>query len=51
MTVPVEAIRAGLSGGPVDWQALAVCAAVAGLLLVLAQWLMRRGRAHLEDFL
>src|SRR5690606_5989982 len=37
MTVPVEAIRAGLSGGPVDWQALAVCAAVAGLLLVLAQ--------------
>ena len=51
MTVPVEAIRAGLSGAPVDWQALAVCAVAAGLLLVLAQWLMRRGRAHLEDFL
>ena len=51
MTVPVEAIRAGLSGAPVDWQSLAVCAVVAGLLLVLAQWLMRRGRAHLEDFL
>lgn len=51
MTVPVESVRAGLLGGTVDWPALAACAGAALALLALAQWLMRRGRAHLEDFL
>ncbi|HBD19374.1 MAG TPA: hypothetical protein DC063_04305 [Arenimonas sp.] len=51
MVVPVESVRAAFSGLPVDWAALATCALAAALLLLAAQTLLRRGRAHLEDFL
>lgn len=51
MAAPVEAIRAGLSGAPVPWAALGASALAGAALLALASWLLRRARAHLEDFL
>jgi len=51
MTAPIEAIRHGLLGREVDWQALAMSAVVALLVIALGSWLATRTRAHLEDFL
>ena len=48
---PVEAVRAGFSGLPVDWLALGASAAMAVALLLASRWLFTRARPHLEDFL
>lgn len=51
LVAPVETVRAGLSGGAVDWLSLAASAAIGLLLLALATMFFRRARSHLEDFL
>jgi lipopolysaccharide transport system permease protein len=51
LVVPVESVRHALEGAPVDWPALALCAVLATVLLVLATALFRAARSHLEDFL
>ena len=51
LAVPVESVRRALTGGAVDWLALAACLGVALLLLFAANGLFRRARSHLEDFL
>ena len=48
---PIEAVRHGLIGQPVPWQALLISAAIGMVVFVAAQWLSARTRAHLEDFL
>jgi len=48
---PVEAVRAGFSGLPVDWAALAISAVTSVILLWASRWLFARARPHLEDFL
>lgn len=51
LVAPVETVRAALSGGQLEPQALGLSLAVGVGLLLLANVLFRRARSHLEDFL
>lgn len=51
MAVAIGAVRAGATGAPVAWGALALAMFAAGLAWLLARALLARARAHLEDFL
>lgn len=51
LVVPVESVRHALSGLPVDWLALGLCALLSLALLWLASRFFHAARSHLEDFL
>ncbi len=51
LVVPVESVRAALSGQAPAWWALGASLALGVALLLLANAFFRRARSHLEDFL
>ncbi len=51
LAVAIGAVRAGVQGEPVAWGALAASLAAGAALLVSGALMLRRARAHLEDFL
>jgi ABC-type polysaccharide/polyol phosphate export permease len=51
MTPPIEALRAALMVEAVPWYRFAYSALFAIAALLLARWMFRRARPHIEDFL